>query len=416
MENSNPRLRNDLEFIPVQQGQQTFVLVRDHLGLVAQGTAVPFQLYELMVHLDGAKSVRDLQMLLMRLKGGVLVGTHEVEGILNQLDESYLLDSPRFRSARDRIVDEFVASPVRECVHCGQSYPSAPGDLESYLDRVLATATSETPGTQGHLAAIVAPHIDINVGSRGYASAYNVLKGRSTSRIVILGVGHQMREGLFSLTEKDFNTPLGMVRCDKEWVRSLKEAGKDCVLKDDFPHRSEHSIEFQLLFLQHVLKGKEFKVIPILCGNLWTHLSPCERSTYLAETGEFLRAFEELLEEHKQETIVVAGVDLCHIGHKFGHQEPATSLEMEARAHDQALLDAMIRPDPERFWEESIRVKDRYNVCGFSALACMMEVLHASEGRLLHYEIWHEPPTRSAVSFCAAALFSHAGKAPPRPR
>ena len=62
MENSTPRLRTDLEFLPIQPGGQQFILVRDHLGLVQEGKAVALSLYQLMTLLDGTRTIRDLQM------------------------------------------------------------------------------------------------------------------------------------------------------------------------------------------------------------------------------------------------------------------------------------------------------------------------------------------------------------------
>ncbi|MBW2127699.1 MAG: hypothetical protein JRH08_19145, partial [Deltaproteobacteria bacterium] len=108
-----PKVRNDLEFIPVQQGGQTVIVVRDHLDLVSEGTALPPELFELMALLDGSHSFRDLQMFMMRKKGGLLVGQEEIQGILAHLDQTYLLESERFFQARDRIVAEFTSRTVR---------------------------------------------------------------------------------------------------------------------------------------------------------------------------------------------------------------------------------------------------------------------------------------------------------------
>ncbi len=85
---------------------------------------------------------------------------------------------------------------------------------------------------------------------------------------------------------------------------------------------------------------------------------------------------------------------------------PATYLENSSREHDQNLLEHLFRLDAANFWEESRRVNDQFNVCGFSALACLLEVLPECHGEILNYEIWHEEPTRSAVSFASAVFTS----------
>ena len=104
----------------------------------------------------------------------------------------------------------------------------------------------------------------------------------------------------------------------------------------------------------------------------------------------------------------MAGVDFSHIGLKFGHDRPAEYLESQSIAHDKRLLEHLSRLDKERFWEESREVKDRFNVCGFSALACLLEVLPPCKGEILDYQVWHEEATKSAVSFAGAVFTSPA--------
>jgi hypothetical protein len=104
--------------------------------------------------------------------------------------------------------------------------------------------------------------------------------------------------------------------------------------------------------------------------------------------------------------LIVAGVDFSHIGPKFGHDQPATHLQGQAETHDKKLLKALSNGQADAFWEESIAVEDRFNVCGFSALACLLEVLPSSEGHVLNYEVRHEQPTRSAVSFAAVGFIA----------
>ena len=100
----------------------------------------------------------------------------------------------------------------------------------------------------------------------------------------------------------------------------------------------------------------------------------------------------------------MAGVDLSHIGYKFGHGQPASVLIEQAKAHDQRLLEALSKGDVQGFWEESRRVEDRYHVCGLSALACLLELTEPAEGHILGYDFWQEEPTQSAVSFAAAVI------------
>jgi AmmeMemoRadiSam system protein B len=393
-----PRIRKDLEFIPVQHEGQQLILIRDHLGLVQEGKAVALPLYQFMTLLDGTRTTRDLQMALMRQKGGVLVGMDEVEGLLAGLEASYVLDTEAFKRAKDKIISDFSSEKVRPC-------SADPSELRERLDGILA---GEAPVSEpaGKIRALVSPHIDLSVGQRVYASAYQMLKHKTFSRVVVLGVGHNLANDLFCLTDKDFQTPLGVIEAERSLVRELREVGGDVLATNDFAHRAEHSIEFQLIFLQHLFKGVSFTLIPILCGFLQSCLPEYTRKAYLERTAPFLDLLREILQDPEHETLLVAGIDFSHVGPKFGHDMPAEYLKGQSEAHDKKLLQHLSLLDPELFWEESRNVKDQFNVCGFSALACLLEILPPCKGQILDYERWHEEPTRSAVSFAAVVFTS----------
>jgi hypothetical protein len=77
---------------------------------------------------------------------------------------------------------------------------------------------------------------------------------------------------------------------------------------------------------------------------------------------------------------------------------------LETKNHDNLLIDAVCKGDVEGFWAESRKAKGIYNVCGFSAIACLLEVLSGVRGHLLDYDVWQEESSRSAVSFAAIAF------------
>ena len=406
MKTDRPRIRRNLDFFPVQQGGQQLVLIGDQLELVQKGKAVQLPLYQFMTLLDGSHTIRDLQMAFMRERGGLLVESSEIENLLSHLDESFLLDSEKFRAARDKIINKFVSAKIRPCSHSGRAYPDNPSELRERLDQILASQPPIT-SPEGQILALIAPHIDLSVGFRVYASAYQVL-GRTAppSKVVLLGIGHKMMGDLFSLTEKDFETPLGTVKTDGVLVGRLREAGGGIVSVNDFAHRSEHSIEFQLIFLQHLIQGAPFTIIPILCGSLLGGLPEYTRQAYRAKAGAFLGALGDILSDPGETTLIVAGIDLSHIGPKFGHGMSANVLKSRASSHDKNLLEALSRLDADQFWEESAGVKDQFNVCGFSAMACLLEVLTPSRGHILGYDMWDEEATQSAVSFAAGVFTS----------
>jgi len=401
MDIERPKIRDDLDFFPVQTAGATVIMIRDRLGLLGEGKGVSAELYKVMTMLDGTRSVRDLQMDLIRQQGGRLISIEEVEALLARLDSSYLLDSQRYREVRKEITASFSAQKIRYCSHAGLSYPQQEEELRKRLETIVAT--QQVPSfPDGNIRALVAPHIDLEAGKRVYSNAYQAIKGVSPERVIVLGVGHSMADEMFSLTEKTFETPLGRVETDQKTVRELMKAGDTIVSRDDFAHRDEHSIEFQLIFLQHVLRESSFTIVPILCGSLMRCVPEYTREKYQSIGGDFLGILADAAAG--EGTILIAGVDLSHVGPKFGHDMPASFIIGDSERHDRELLRFLCAGSADGLWSESARLKDRYNVCGFSALACLLEILPPSQGHLLGYETFREDSTRSAVSF-AAAIF-----------
>jgi len=395
------KIREDLDFFPVQSDGRMIVIIQDRLGLVEKGKYISPELYQLMITLNGNRSLRDIQLDLIRQQGGSLVSIDEVQSLMENLDSSYLLDSPRYRKARQEIISDFSAQTIRYCSHAGQSYPNQEEELHLRLETILSSQ-DETLFSHGNIIGLVAPHIDLEAGRRIYSTAYQALRGVRPERVIILGVGHSMTKEMVSLTTKTFETPLGSVKTDNKTVVELMRAGKDILSEDDFAHRDEHSIEFQLIFLQHILQDVSFTIIPILCGSLIGYLPEYSRERYTSIGHDFLTTLADFMQDNA--TIVIAGVDLSHVGPKFGHDMPASFIINESERHDKQLLHCLCTRDADGFWSESERIKDRYNVCGFSALACLLEILPPSHGHLLGYEIFKEDPTRSAVSFAAAVF------------
>jgi hypothetical protein len=399
-----PKLRADLELIPtIYQGEQA-VIIRDFLGLIKKPVILQGEALKLIGFIDGKNSIQDIQLGLVRQGGGVFVSRESVERILVELDAAFLLDSKRAAAQKKRFIEEYSRIEVRKASHAGQAYPASKEKLASYIDSILKTAGESPAEDNGkEVCALISPHIDLEAGKRTYAKAYGSLKNSSPRKIILLGTGHGLEDGFFSLTEKDFATPFGLARTDKEIVRKLREAGEKIVCADDLAHRQEHSLEFQLVFLQHLF-GAELSIVPVLCGSFRHELLRVSRPSQISGVDMFLGVLADTLANLGAEALIVAGVDFSHIGPKFGHRHVAASLLVETKKHDRALIEACLNEDVEAFWAESRRVKDEFNVCGFSALACLLEILPPADGRLLDYDFWMEEPTRSAVSFAALAF------------
>ncbi len=388
-----PKLRA-IEVIPfTYQGQQR-LLLRDPFGYTEGAFMLPASLAPILSLMDGSNTLRDIQAAATRLFGR-LVMLEEVNQLVASLDESLFLDNERFQALRQRLEEEFRSSPVRPPSHADKAYPGDSERLKEFLDQILAQ--SERQQAENPTRAVIAPHIDLTCGARGFAEAYRRAHFPEGARIIVLGTGHFL-ESVLSVLPKDFATPLGPASIDREFIATLEERVGPEVRGHEWGHRVEHSIEFQVIFLRYLL-GDRFRLVPVLCGGLETIT---EKDQTLLE--DFITVLRELVDE---ETYFVAGVDFCHLGVRYGDLVPAGEGEKkQALQYDRKLLERILAIDPQGFYELIMRVENRYRVCGFTPLYVLLRVL---EGRPLKGEILYQEAVDfgpgSIVSFAAAALY-----------
>lgn len=172
-----PAVRRDLEIVPVvYEGERGF-LVRDGLGLIERPVILPRDALAVLTLLDGRRSVRDVQLELVRRRGGALIGTEAVEALVAELDAARVLDSPGFRRARRKFVADYARLEVREAALAGSSYPAGAKELAGHLDRLLEEGGGDGPAADPAAAlALVAPHIELETGKALYARAYKSIR------------------------------------------------------------------------------------------------------------------------------------------------------------------------------------------------------------------------------------------------
>lgn len=405
MEKIVPRLRTDIDIFPTSYKGEKVFIVKDSLGLIPQPVMLRGAALQVIGLIDGMRNIRDIQAELMSLQGGVFVRSEDIENVISQLDRAFLIDSQTYRREKERIIKEYMQRQTREACLAGRTYPDKPDELVPYIQSILDTENGQSEVLeQKGISAVVAPHIDLDIGKKIYAKAYQILKGPSPEKVLLLGTGHHLSESYFSLTTKDFVTPLGRVKTDKEAVERLKkECSPDIISPNDIDHRNEHSLEFQVLFLQHIF-GEDFRLMPVLCGSFHKVLHRFSQLRDIPGMSDFIAGLRFFLGGKDNSVLIVAGIDFSHIGPKFGHREPATSLLLEAKEHDHTLLDAICQGDGAAFWSEVRKENNRYNVCGFSTIALLLELLSGRTGFVLGYDFWMEEATRSAVSYAALAF------------
>ncbi len=393
--------------IPVEVSGKRYICLQDPLRLTEKTAYLPASVYFIYALLDGKHSLTDIQVAYMR-QFGELIFTDKVRQIIEELDENLLLDSPRFREHLDRMAQEFRSLKVRPASHAGLSYEV---DFEKLWAQLKAFFTEPGgPGLpremngSGRVVAAIAPHYDIRGGGGPFfALVHKALAEECTTDLfIILGTAHTQTRNLFTLTALDFETPLGRAKTDAEFLGKLQEIlGKD-LREDELNHRTEHSVEFQVLFLQFALGGKrDFTILPVLCGSFHEMASLGRAPEDIPEFREFIDALRQASEATGQRPCYIASADLSHVGMRFGDKPPSSAFLREVEAEDRNLLNHAARRDAAALFQWLCETEDRHRVCGFPSIYTLVSALEEGDGKLLRYGQQPDPGGESMVSFAS---------------
>jgi AmmeMemoRadiSam system protein B len=418
MADDRPRLRH-VEAFPIDDDGHRFIALRDPSGLTDEVVMLPPPLLDLVSLFDGDHSIDEMRAILAT-RHGEAPTAEQIAAVARSLDDHGFLDSARFAERRRAIEAEFLASPVRPAAHAGGAYAGEPGALAAQIAAFFARADGHgvdaaphAPPTSGlaspphrpGIRGLIAPHIDFHRGGPTYARAYRELIDRSDADLfVILGTCHAGMPDPFAVTIKPFDTPLGAAPVDRDFFEALERRYRGGLLACEGAHRSEHSIEFQAVMLRHCFgERRPFTILPVLASFLheavWTRGDP-EADP---RVPRFIDALLETMAASSRTVALIAGVDLAHVGPRFGDAEPNTDASLaEVAAADQSMLESVTASDPTAFYASVAHDGDRRRICGLSPIYTFLRALPGVRGRLIQYRQWPDPA--GAVTFCAAAF------------
>lgn len=404
----HPKVR-PLQPMPIRHQGQDLIHISDPTGFSETTLAVTPDVFFIMALCDGKHAISDIQYEYIRRFGTLLLSSR-LNRILSDLGESLFLDNERFRQHREKVVAEFRRAAVRLPSHAGGAYPADAQELRSLIDGFFAAPGGPGPISQEEgktaVKAIMAPHIDLRAGGPCFAWAYSELAGSLRPDVfVILGIGHTPMENLFSVTRKDFATPLGVLPADQPFVETLIENYPGDLLADEFVHRNEHSVEFQAIFLRYVYPDRDISIVPILCGSFHEMIAARKQPIEDPRVQDFVQAVKIAVARNKKRICFVAGVDLAHVGQKFGAQERLTSAtEIVVEREDREMLKHVENVDAAGFFDSVAKDNDKRNICGFPAMYVLLQLIHPAKARVLKYDKSVERATQSLVSFASAVF------------
>ena len=236
-------------------------------------------------------------------------------------------------------------STVRPPAVAGRFYPAEAQVLAGQVERLVVPA-HEKVSARG----CVVPHAGYMYSGHVAGAVYGAL--HLPSRYILLGPRHfPQGQPLAILSEGSWSTPLGNARIDEALAAEIKRA---CALlrEDELAHRTEHSLEVQLPFLQKCVK--DFLFVPIVLGT--------DRFSALEELG---RAVAQVVAAQRGPVLIVSSSDLNH------YESDAIT-----RVKDRKAIDQILALDPRGLYD-TVR-REEISMCGYGPTVALLTAARAS--------------------------------------
>ncbi len=416
-----PQLRPVESFAVRHANGEVWYTLRDPAGFGAT-IEIPEAAARVVSLMDGCRNLDEI-LAACREQSAMPPTPADLIELVEQLDRRNLLDSERFRAHWKSEVQTYLNLPTRPAAHAGLAYAGTSATLGRQIDALFTHA--EGPGAPGavgsgivptrRLVGVLSPHIDLHRGGPAFAWAYRrVVEESDADLFVVLGTAHQWMRNLFSASKKHFDTPLGVVQTDKQFIGRLGQrlaatpgAGELNLFADELAHRPEHSLEFQVVFLQHLLgEHREFKIAPILVGSFHEFIRAKQQPVANARVAAFITALRAAVAEHPGRVCFISSGDLAHIGPRFGDRAKLDRERLEQLASsDRRLLAAACEGGASAFFDHVANENDANRICGLSPTYTMLETLRPRRGEFLTYGQATDPNRASCVSFGALAFY-----------
>jgi AmmeMemoRadiSam system protein B len=392
---------------------RAYALVRDPQGAFANPVLVPLDLFVTVCrHFEGELTLGEIRER-VQIQTGASLPQQVLERLVAELDSAMILDGPTFESFRET----FRGAGERPAAFAGRSYAASEDGVRRQLGQYfVGTGGSGPPALCAPAASaptrirgVISPHIDFTRGGPVYTWSYKELaEDTGIDTLVILGVAHQYCRRRFALTLKDFSTPLGVVRTDRQYVERIAQVAGSELFDDELAHRAEHSIEFQIIFLQYVLgRERSVSIVPILVGSFQDYIERGIDPIADPEISRFVQALRLAEAASGKNVAYIGGIDLCHVGPEFGDPAPVDlQLQEAVRRFDSQMLAHAAAGDASSWFKTAASVSNRWRVCGLAATYTMLHAIGPAQGRLLRYDQALDDRRTCCVSFASMVFHS----------
>jgi hypothetical protein len=399
-----PVLRN-LQFSPIKQGEDQLFVLWDPSGLSKEKLVIPLNFFFIVQHFDGEHSIQDIGALYLKRFGEFLLPS-KVEQLVADLEQKLFLEGARTESARQQARLEYRRQAMRPAAFAGRSYEADGAKLRKQVDGFFSSGEgpdfkpSENRGKL--IKGLVAPTYELKQAGPVYAWGYKELQeGERPDVYVIIGTAHAGLENFFAVTDKDFETPLGVVKADRMILARLKGLVPD-YFDEDIAHQSEHAIEFQLPFLQTTV-GKPFSIVPVLSSFSAMSLKD---STVRTPVDRFLTALRDTINASARSVCIIAAGELAHLGLRYGDSAPPTDFSFHrAMQRDLEMLKHVEELQPDAFAQFIQKEQDQRRISGFSPIYSLLRLIQAEKGQVLRYDRGITDQYNSTATFATMVFF-----------
>ena len=262
---------------------------------------------------------------------------------------------------------------IRKPAVAGQFYGGTQAQCLAEIEECMPIRDLKVELPDPIVAAIV-PHAGWLFSGELAATAFKAIRqvSKEVDTFVIFGAAHRYFDGGAVVDDSDaWQTPLGQVEIDAELASQIVAEG--AVANAD-AHYSEHSIEVQVPFIQHLFPNA--KIVPVL-----------------VPVADFDPAFGsrvgQLIGEQTDKKIVcIASTDLTHYGPRYGFCPEGTgpaALKWAREVNDTEFIDLALRMKADELLKSAM---DKGNACGPAAVAAVVSAARAM-GRICGVLLGH---------------------------
>ncbi|HKC94977.1 MAG TPA: AmmeMemoRadiSam system protein B [Nitrospira sp.] len=401
-----PVLRN-LQFSPIKEREEQYIVLWDPSGLSKEKLVLPLNYFFIVQHFDGEHSLQEIGALYLKRFGEFLM-PDKVDQLVTDLDTKLFLEGERTESARKQAQAMYRQAPLRAAAFAGRSYEADGAKLKKQIDGFFTSKEGpdfKPSGNKGKpIKGLVAPTYDLKQAGPIYAWAYKELQeAQQPEVLIIIGTANAGLENLFAVTDKDFETPLGVARVDQTIVGRLQSLVPE-YFAEDIAHLSEHAIEFQLPFVQtNTGTSKPVTIVPILSS--FSAMSLADQSVR-ASVDRFIAALRDAITASEKTVCVIAAGELAHLGMRYGDSAPPTDFSFHrSMQYDLEMLKFVEELKPEEFAAYIQKEKDQRRISGFSPIYSLLRLIQAEKGQVLRYDRGITDQYNSTVTYASMAFF-----------